>query len=193
MINNDQKFAVIRHVLTAFGGVLVARGQMDESSMTEVVGAIITLAGFGWSLYIKRAGKPQANTTPLIVIGLLMLALMTSGCATTPNDIKLAQVGAGTASAYYNQPNNADFIQAEGDNIEFKITGCKKLTFSGPIPSKSIYPRDEGALSKTITGVTDLAKIAGLTFVGGRLATTPRTVKPDVVTTEKLVPVVGAQ
>ena len=53
MFGKDQIFAFIRHALTLAGGVLVTKGIVDEASMLEAVGAIITLLGFGWSFKDK--------------------------------------------------------------------------------------------------------------------------------------------
>ncbi len=46
--------AVIRHLLTAFGGIAVAKGYVDSATLETVVGAILTLIGFGWSLADKK-------------------------------------------------------------------------------------------------------------------------------------------
>ena len=40
---------IVRHILTAAGGALVARGSIAESELELAVGAIITLAGVIWS------------------------------------------------------------------------------------------------------------------------------------------------
>jgi hypothetical protein len=46
--------AVIRHLLTAFGGIAVAKGYVDSATLETVVGAILTLICFGWSLADKK-------------------------------------------------------------------------------------------------------------------------------------------
>lgn len=47
-----------RHVLTAGGGALVAKGVLDPTSADMAVGAIVTLAGVLWSMWSKfRASK----------------------------------------------------------------------------------------------------------------------------------------
>lgn len=48
-IMNDKITGLIRHILTFIGGYLVTQGIIDETMLTEVVGAIITLVGFAWS------------------------------------------------------------------------------------------------------------------------------------------------
>lgn len=45
---------LIRHLLTAAGGVLVAKGYLEAGIVEQVVGAIITLLGAGWSVYQKK-------------------------------------------------------------------------------------------------------------------------------------------
>jgi len=43
----------IRHVLTMVGGVLVAKGWLDEATWTALVGAMMTLVGVFWSYQNK--------------------------------------------------------------------------------------------------------------------------------------------
>lgn len=45
---------LVRHILTAAGGYLVAKGMIDEGSVGTVVGAIIALAGVVWSAVAKK-------------------------------------------------------------------------------------------------------------------------------------------
>ena len=45
---------LLRHILTAAGGALVARGSLAESELDLAVGAIITLAGVIWSAIANR-------------------------------------------------------------------------------------------------------------------------------------------
>jgi len=45
---------LLRHILTAAVGALVARGSLAESELDLAVGAIITLAGVIWSAIAKR-------------------------------------------------------------------------------------------------------------------------------------------
>lgn len=198
MMTTEQKLGVIRHGLTALGGVFVARGQVQDGQIGEVVGALMVIIGFVWSLLSKRVstgGGNGASNVPLALLACAGLASLTSGCATTPNDIEMAKVAGETAQAYYQQPVNADYLVLEGDNVEWTIKGCKKVTLSGPIPAKSIYPRDQGTLQTVLDGAGELAKTAALGVVGYQgvkalksISTQPAT----VVTTEKLVPVEGA-
>ena len=45
---------IVRHILTAAGGALVARGSLAESELDLAVGAIITLVGVIWSAIAKH-------------------------------------------------------------------------------------------------------------------------------------------
>jgi hypothetical protein len=45
--------ALVRHALTFVGGVLVSMGWLDESTFTEISGAVATVMGVVWSLWSK--------------------------------------------------------------------------------------------------------------------------------------------
>jgi hypothetical protein len=45
---------VIRHALTTIGGVLIAKGLIEDAIVTEAIGAIITLVGITWSVIDKK-------------------------------------------------------------------------------------------------------------------------------------------
>lgn len=45
---------VIRHVLTALGGGLVASGTLSGDDLNLAIGAISTLVGIAWSVVAKR-------------------------------------------------------------------------------------------------------------------------------------------
>lgn len=46
--------SLARHLLTAGGGVLVAKGTIDEATATSLIGALSTLFGFAWALFDKK-------------------------------------------------------------------------------------------------------------------------------------------
>ena len=46
--------ALIRQGLTFIGGILVARGVVDESAVPELVGAALSVISFSWSVLQKR-------------------------------------------------------------------------------------------------------------------------------------------
>jgi len=175
---------------------MVAKGYFDDGQASELVGALITIIGVVWSVLEKRRSDARAATAVVKILAVSVgIGAMATGCATTPNDIAMARVASETANAYYTQPVKADFLVLEGDNVEWTIKGCKRVTLSGPIPAKSIYPRDQGTLQTVLSGAGDLAKTAALGVVGYQgvkalksISTQPAT----VVTTEKLVPVEGA-
>jgi hypothetical protein len=52
-MNKDQKMGVIRHVLTFVGGIFLAKGVIDESTLTDVIASIMVLVGTAWSLWAK--------------------------------------------------------------------------------------------------------------------------------------------
>ena len=49
--------ALLRHLLTFIGGTLVAKGILDATALTEIIGAIITLVSTGWML-VTKYNKP---------------------------------------------------------------------------------------------------------------------------------------
>jgi len=51
---NKEKFeGFARHVLTFVGGIIVAKGYIDESVMAEITGVIISIFGIVWSIQSK--------------------------------------------------------------------------------------------------------------------------------------------
>ena len=44
---------VIRHTLTFVGGILIAKGLIDEGVLSEIIGGVITLVGGLWSVIDK--------------------------------------------------------------------------------------------------------------------------------------------
>lgn len=53
-MNKDQVLGLIRHVLTFFGGIVVARGLVDESTLQEILGGLISVIGGVWSIVAKK-------------------------------------------------------------------------------------------------------------------------------------------
>ena len=53
-MTKDQIFGVVRHVFTAVGGILIAKGLVTDGSWTELTGAILSLAGVVWSITSKK-------------------------------------------------------------------------------------------------------------------------------------------
>jgi hypothetical protein len=50
----EKVLGLIRHALTFVGGIVVAKGLLDESLAVEVIGGIMTLVGSVWSIASKK-------------------------------------------------------------------------------------------------------------------------------------------
>jgi len=61
MVNQEQIMGFIRHALTVGGGIMIARGVINEGGLNEVIGAAMTLIGFVWSYWAKI---PYTTSTP---------------------------------------------------------------------------------------------------------------------------------
>ena len=46
--------AIVRHMLTFVGGILIAKGLVDESTMQELAGSLSTSVGLIWSIIQKQ-------------------------------------------------------------------------------------------------------------------------------------------
>jgi hypothetical protein len=57
---NDSIKSLIRHILSAAGGFLVAKGLVSADQLPEVVGAVITLLAAAWGILSKK----KATTPP---------------------------------------------------------------------------------------------------------------------------------
>lgn len=53
-LTREQVLGITRHVLTFVGGIAVTKGIIDEATLTQIVGGIITLAGTIWSIVAKK-------------------------------------------------------------------------------------------------------------------------------------------
>ena len=53
-MNKEQVLGVLRHSLTFLGGILVAKGLVDDAMVSELSGALITLVGGLWSVLVKK-------------------------------------------------------------------------------------------------------------------------------------------
>lgn len=54
-MNAEQFGGLVRTLLSFGGGMLVSRGIIDQATMLSLVGALVTLATFGWSWWVKKA------------------------------------------------------------------------------------------------------------------------------------------
>lgn len=53
-MTKEQYLGIIRHGLTFIGGIIVMKGLVDETIVTELTGAAMTLIGAIWSIIEKR-------------------------------------------------------------------------------------------------------------------------------------------
>lgn len=173
---------IIRALLASAGGAVTTSGFMDEDTANQVIGAIMVIVAAIWSAIEKWRGKAIPSTAALVILGATAMALL-SGCATSANDIKMAEVASKTALAYYGQENTAQIIHAVGPNVTWTITGVSELTFSAPVPPRSIYPRDQGTLETVIGGVERMVPWGVAGIVGSKMAE-----QPKVVTVHDQVP-----
>jgi hypothetical protein len=60
-MKKEQILGLIRHFLTFAGGLAIAKGLIDQTQETELVGAICALVGSIWSVLSK---KPEGKVTP---------------------------------------------------------------------------------------------------------------------------------
>lgn len=51
---NPSVDGLIRHVLTGVGGVLIAKGFMDDATLQSIIGGTLAVVGVIWSLFNKR-------------------------------------------------------------------------------------------------------------------------------------------
>jgi len=54
IIMKDQTLGLIRHALTFVGGIIVAKGLVDDVLFQEILGGVMTLVGAGWSIASKK-------------------------------------------------------------------------------------------------------------------------------------------
>lgn len=53
----DQVWGIVRTILAAGGGYIVAKGYIDNATLTSILGALGTLFVAGWSIWSNRASK----------------------------------------------------------------------------------------------------------------------------------------
>lgn len=49
--------AVVRHLLTAVAGGFFVKYGVDGGTQDAIIGGVSAIAGLGWSIFDKRAGK----------------------------------------------------------------------------------------------------------------------------------------
>lgn len=60
-MDKAKMLGLVRHALTVVGGVLIAKGYLEESQMNELIGAALTLFGTGWSVASKKSPTPPSE------------------------------------------------------------------------------------------------------------------------------------
>jgi hypothetical protein len=53
-LTKEQILGIARHALTFIGGIVVMKGLIDEATLTEIIGGVITLSGTIWSVIDKN-------------------------------------------------------------------------------------------------------------------------------------------
>ena len=53
-LSKEQVLGIARHALTFIGGIIVMKGLVDEATVTEIIGGVMTLAGTVWSVIDKK-------------------------------------------------------------------------------------------------------------------------------------------
>ena len=54
-LTKEPVLGIIRHTLTFVGGILITKGLLDETVVTELIGGVCTLTGAIWSIVAKKA------------------------------------------------------------------------------------------------------------------------------------------
>ena len=60
-MNNEYIKSLIRHVLSAVGGYLVAKGLVSTEQLPEIVGAIITIGSAIWGVLSKKKADASVS------------------------------------------------------------------------------------------------------------------------------------
>jgi len=53
-LTKEQILGIVRHALTFVGGIVVMKGLVDETIVTELIGGAMTLTGAIWSIIDKK-------------------------------------------------------------------------------------------------------------------------------------------
>jgi hypothetical protein len=53
-LTKEQILGIVRHALTFIGGIVVMKGLVDETLVTELIGGAMTLTGAIWSIIDKK-------------------------------------------------------------------------------------------------------------------------------------------
>ena len=53
-LSKEQILGIVRHALTFIGGIVVMKGLVDETMVTEIIGGVMALVGAVWSVIDKK-------------------------------------------------------------------------------------------------------------------------------------------
>jgi hypothetical protein len=53
--------SLIRHILTAAGGFLVAKGLASADQVAELVGAVVSISGVAWSIFNNKKNADKVE------------------------------------------------------------------------------------------------------------------------------------
>lgn len=52
-LTKEQFLGIVRHTITFVGGILITKGYIDDSLLSEIAGVSTALAGIIWSIVAK--------------------------------------------------------------------------------------------------------------------------------------------
>ena len=58
-MNKETIMPLVRHILTAAGSFIAAKGIADDGTITEAIGALMTLISIGWMIASKKQAKVE--------------------------------------------------------------------------------------------------------------------------------------
>ena len=58
-MNKEIALGLARHLLTTAGGAMAASYGIDGATLEAVIGAVLTLVGFAWSVWDKKNAQPK--------------------------------------------------------------------------------------------------------------------------------------
>lgn len=177
-MNKDLILSVVRHLLTACGGGLVANGTVSNDELQQVIGALATLIGVGWAIYLRRTSAPAATPappsskgtflTPLLLTFLtLNSALFTVSCATLRQiasvNLPFVQTEAQLACGAALQLAVSDGDRRDVANMIFSISDAVDTLSDGTAPTPEEFTAKINAL-----GIGSAEKYAGIaSAIGG--------------------------
>lgn len=53
-MNKEIVLGIVRHILTAVGGVLITKGFVDSAGLEQAIGGLVAIVGVVWSVASKK-------------------------------------------------------------------------------------------------------------------------------------------